>query len=141
MNEAVKGAGWQDYTELKGMLRALGDTARLNLVRVLASSGEVNVTDLAQALLISQPLVSWHLSALRRHGLVRTRRQGRQVYCSLDLERYRVCLRLLGEVIGESPSSPPAVQSTPAGTPGALDAGTYRPRSPVRARRHAPISR
>ncbi|MBF6592084.1 MAG: helix-turn-helix transcriptional regulator [Ktedonobacterales bacterium] len=132
MNEADKGASWQDFTDLKGMLRALGDIARLNLVRVLASSGEVNVTDLAQALLISQPLVSWHLSALRRHGLVRTRRQGRQVYCSLNLERYRECLRLLGAVIGQAPAAVPAEDAATAARP---------PRPEASARSHAPTSR
>lgn len=95
-NEA---SGWEDYTELKKVLRALADVVRLNIVRLLANGGEVNVTDLAQQLLISQPLVSWHLSGLRRAGLVRTRRQGRQVYCSLDRERCRQYLGLLEDVI------------------------------------------
>lgn len=91
--------GWQDYAELKKMLVILGDVVRLNLVHALSRLGEVNVTDLAQLLLISQPLVSWHLSRLRRVGLVRTRRQGRQVYCSLDVERYTHCLQMLSEVV------------------------------------------
>jgi ArsR family transcriptional regulator len=136
MNEAEKGVGWQDYTDLKGMLRALGDIARLNLVRVLASTDEVNVTDLAQTLLISQPLVSWHLSALRRHGLVRTRRQGRQVYCSLNLERYRECMRMLGQVIGEPTGAPPRRPATPNDETAARSS-----QPPTPARSHAPAPR
>lgn len=103
MNDAGQLDGWQDYTDLKKMLAILGDVVRLNMVHVLARSGEVNVTDLAQMLLVSQPLVSWHLSRLRRVGFVRTRRQGRQVYCSLDLDRYRVCLRWLSAVVAGAP--------------------------------------
>ena len=84
MNDATDPTSRRDYVELKGMLRALGDVARLHMVEILASAIEMSVTELAQRLVatgrpITQPLVSWHLAILRRHGLVRTRRHGRLV--------------------------------------------------------------
>lgn len=111
-----------EYKELKRMLKALGDVVRLNMVHLLAGRKEMNVTDLTLALqplaqeghLITQPLVSWHLSKLRREGLVRTRRYGRLVYCSLDAARYQRCLRLLGEVVSSPASSDPTTESSPA---------------------------
>jgi ArsR family transcriptional regulator len=108
-------SAWQDYLDLRRALRALGDEVRLSLVRTLASGDEVKVTDLAATLLISQPLVSWHLGALRRSGLVRTRRQGREVYISLDLARYRSIVRQLGSLIepeSQRPSAEPAAPSS-----------------------------
>jgi ArsR family transcriptional regulator, arsenate/arsenite/antimonite-responsive transcriptional repressor len=102
------GDGWRDYTDLKRMLRALGDSVRLNIVRALASDDEVKVTDLADRLMVSQPLVSWHLTILRRMEFVRTRRQGREVYCSLDAARYQQCVAMLAAVIGEEPARRPA---------------------------------
>jgi ArsR family transcriptional regulator len=99
---------WHDYTELKEMLKALGDNARLNITHALAAGGEVKVTELALRLAVSQPLVSWHLAILRRHGLVRTRRHGREVYCSLDLERFRRCQRLLSSVVEPPATGGPA---------------------------------
>jgi DNA-binding transcriptional ArsR family regulator len=90
---------WHEYLDLKRALRALGDEVRLSIVRTLASGAEVKVTDLAATLLISQPLVSWHLGALRRSGLVTTQRKGRKVYLTLDLVRYRWVLRQLGALI------------------------------------------
>jgi ArsR family transcriptional regulator len=101
------GDGWRDYTDLKRMLRALGDAVRLNILRALARDDEVKVTDLAERLMVSQPLVSWHLTILRRMEFVRTRRQGREVYCSLDAARYRQCVALLAAVIGEEPGQEP----------------------------------
>ncbi|HLY32127.1 MAG TPA: metalloregulator ArsR/SmtB family transcription factor [Ktedonobacterales bacterium] len=98
-----RAAARQDYLELKRMLRTLGDEVRLNIVHTLASGAEITVTDLAERLVVSQPLISWHLGALKRVGLAQTRRQGRQVYCSLDLTRYRLCLRMLGKVIEPTP--------------------------------------
>lgn len=107
MNETTRGDKWRDYTELQSLLRDLADKARLNIIHVLAGAGEVTVTHLTQALLISQPLVSWHLTILRRHGLVQTRRQGRLVFCSLNMKRYRQCLGLLGELIDVPPPAAP----------------------------------
>lgn len=111
-----------DYLELKRTLRALGDVVRLQIVRVLAGCAEMNVTDLAQVLAaegrpVSQPLVSWHLAMLRRAGLVRTRRMGRLVYCSLDRDRYRACLRGLGELVDGPAGAQPHVAPTAPATP------------------------
>jgi ArsR family transcriptional regulator, arsenate/arsenite/antimonite-responsive transcriptional repressor len=102
------GDGWRDYMDLKRMLRALGDSVRLNIVHALASADEMKVTDLAAQLAVSQPLVSWHLTILRRMEFVRTRRQGREVYCSLDATRYQQCVAMLAAVIGEQPARQPA---------------------------------
>ena len=37
---------------------------------------------------LSQPLLSWHLRRLRRAGVVKTERVGRQVRCTFDRERF-----------------------------------------------------
>ena len=126
MTQTGTPSGWQDYTELEKLTRALADKVRLNIVRILANSQqEVNVTDLTQQLLISQPLVSWHLAILRRNGLVRTRRQGRQVYCSLDAARCQQCIQWLGAVISGAPlQAPTAAPANPANTSGATTTAT-----------------
>src|SRR5947209_17749704 len=100
-----------DWRELKLMVKALGGVARLTTVYLLAREDDVTVTALTDMLGLSQPLVSWHLRKLRRAGLVHTRREGRQVYCSLDKARYQYCLQRLNTLID------PAVQieSLPAG--------------------------
>lgn len=91
--------GWRNYVDLRKMLKALSDDVRLNIVHMLAVGGEVNVTELAETLAVSQPLISWHLGALRRAGLVQTQRHGREVYCTLDLSRYHLCQRMLSKVL------------------------------------------
>jgi DNA-binding transcriptional ArsR family regulator len=122
----------RDYLDLKRTLRALGDVVRLHIVEILGRQGEMTVTDLTQQLvvggrLVSQPLVSWHLTMLRRATLVQTRRTGRLVYCTLDRERYQASLRMLSElVVGPSQTlplrpAPPVVgsASSPADRTGA----------------------
>lgn len=64
-------------------LKALSDENRLRIVELLAS-GERCVCELATELDASDALVSHHLKALRESGLVRTRRIGRWLHCSLE---------------------------------------------------------
>jgi len=64
--------------------RALADATRLRIVRVLWEQSDGTVTDLCKELRLSQPLMSWHLRILRRAGLVKTYRTGRQVHCALQ---------------------------------------------------------
>ncbi|GCE19199.1 ArsR/SmtB family transcription factor [Dictyobacter kobayashii] len=102
----------EDWRDLKRTLKALAGVARLTIIYHLSHSHEVTVTELTDRLNISQPLVSWHLRKLRRAGLIQTRRAGRQVYCSLDQQRFRLCLQRLEGLIDPNILAEPL----PAGT-------------------------
>lgn len=92
-----------DWRDLKRMIKALADVARLTIIYHLAHhEQEITVNTLTDLLNISQPLVSWHLRRLRRAGLVETRRVGRQVYCTLNRERFAYCLHALEGLIDPS---------------------------------------
>jgi DNA-binding transcriptional ArsR family regulator len=65
------------------LFSAFGDTSRIRILSVLAA-GEQNVGTLAAAVGLSDSAVSHHLRALRQMRLVEARRDGRQVYYSLD---------------------------------------------------------
>jgi ArsR family transcriptional regulator len=72
--------------ELPDHFLALANPTRLRILERLGKVGEESVNDLAGFLHMSQPRISWHLRMMRVGGVIRTRRDGRQVYCSLDLE-------------------------------------------------------
>jgi len=74
-----------DLREMARYFYALKDILRMRILVTLASSGEMTVTELARALHVSQPLVSFHLRPLRVFGLVQVRKSGREVHCSLNL--------------------------------------------------------
>jgi DNA-binding transcriptional ArsR family regulator len=75
--------------DLPAYFTALANIVRLRIVEELASGGDMTVNELARALRISQPRVSWHLRLLELGGVVRTRREGRLTYCSLDPDTIR----------------------------------------------------
>jgi len=69
-----------------GKARALSDSTRLMLAAALLEASELCVCDLAWIAERSQTLVSHHVRALRNHGVVRSRREGKMVMYSLTEE-------------------------------------------------------
>jgi DNA-binding transcriptional ArsR family regulator len=90
--------------ELTDHFLAMANPTRLRILERLGQVGEENVNDLAEHLHMSQPRISWHLRMLRVGGVVRTRRDGRQVVCSLDVESIRHGREQLDELIGINPA-------------------------------------
>jgi ArsR family transcriptional regulator, arsenate/arsenite/antimonite-responsive transcriptional repressor len=86
--------------ELPDHFLAFANPTRLRILQRLGEVGEENVNDLAEHLRMSQPRISWHLRMLRVGGVIRTRREGRQVYCSLDVENIARERRQLEELLG-----------------------------------------
>jgi len=86
--------------DLTKFFKALSDSARLRIVAQLAANAELNVSELVEALEVSQPLISWHLRRLEKVGLVMVRRKGRQAYCSLNRGMLHQYLQEFAEVLG-----------------------------------------
>ena len=86
--------------ELPDHFLAFANPTRLRILQRLGEVGEENVNDLAAHLRMSQPRISWHLRMLRVGGVIRTRRDGRQVYCSLDVENIARERSELDELLG-----------------------------------------
>jgi DNA-binding transcriptional ArsR family regulator len=73
---------------------------RLRILQHLGEMREVNVSELAEHMHMSQPRISWHVRMLRLGGVIRVRRDGRQVWCSLDVENIRHNRERLDEMLG-----------------------------------------
>ena len=63
--------------------RILGDQTRISIVMEL-QDGELNVTELCRRLKTSQPTVSRHLGILRMGSVVLNRRDGKEIYYSIN---------------------------------------------------------
>jgi ArsR family transcriptional regulator len=67
------------------LFSVLGDTSRVKIIAALLS-GPMNVQALADSVGISPSAISHHMRSLRQMHLVRSQKQGRQVFYSLDDE-------------------------------------------------------
>ena len=66
--------------------KALADETRQEIMRICCCR-ELSVGEIVEALNVSQPTVSHHLSILRSAGLVNDRRDGKQVFYTLNQAR------------------------------------------------------
>jgi DNA-binding transcriptional ArsR family regulator len=73
------------------VFRMLADATRVQLLWALAG-GEMSVNDLAERIRKPGPSVSQHLAKLRMARLVRTRREGTQVFYRLENDHVRQLL-------------------------------------------------
>lgn len=83
----------QTSSHLADLFSALSDPTRLRIISVLLE-GEMNVGDLAAQLEMSESAVSHQLRGLRHMRLVRSRKNGRQVYYTLDDDHVAKLYRL-----------------------------------------------
>jgi DNA-binding transcriptional ArsR family regulator len=89
--------------EFRAHYQALASVTRLRILQVLAGVPEITVLELADAIGISQPRLSWHLRMLRRGHVVRANRVGRAVYYSLNREGIHAFHRELTTLIAPRP--------------------------------------
>jgi DNA-binding transcriptional ArsR family regulator len=80
--------------------KTMAHPLRLALLNALRE-GERSVSDLAEAIGATQPLVSQHLAVLRNQGLLRNRRNGNEVYYSIAYPKMVQACDLLREVLFE----------------------------------------
>lgn len=82
------------------LFRALSDPTRRSLFERLCREGEKTVGVLTSGAGVSQPVVSKHLAALKRAGLVRDRQAGRQTHYSADLRALGLLVDWTTEMAG-----------------------------------------
>jgi len=97
------------------LFRALGDPNRVALVIGLGRSGEpTTVTDAAACCPVDLSVVSRHLAVLRRAGVLRAAKQGREVRYTVSPD-LAASLRALADALDAC--CPPASAPTQEGTP------------------------
>lgn len=86
-NHACPHADVDDETlcDLAELFKVFGDSTRIRIISALMD-GEMCVYHLSESLNVGQSAVSHQLRILRSAGLVRPRRDGKEIYYSLDDE-------------------------------------------------------
>lgn len=81
--------------EVATMLKALASRARLMLLCKLLEHGEMRVTELAEAVGLSQSALSQHLAKMREEGLVAFRRESQTLWYRIADRRTEALLAAL----------------------------------------------
>jgi ArsR family transcriptional regulator len=70
--------------------KALADDTRQKILQMLLE-GEKCVSDIVDAFSMSQPTISHHLNILKQFGLVASRKDGKQVFYSINHDNVVEC--------------------------------------------------
>ena len=74
--------------------KALCDSTRQKIMEMLREQ-EMCVGDIADAFHLSQPTISHHLNILKGANVVKSRKEGKQVYYSLNQDNIQECCGML----------------------------------------------
>jgi len=88
------------YNLHAGICHTLANPKRLEIIDKLRTR-ELSVTELTEALEISQANLSQHLSLMRQRGIVTTRREGLNIYYSLSNPKIIQACDLMRQVLLE----------------------------------------
>lgn len=92
-----------DYIAVKKaamILRAVNHKLRQQIIKLLDENNKMTVTDIYVKLRLEQSVASQHLAILRRAGVVKTTREGKFIYYSLNPYRIEEISKFVLEIIG-----------------------------------------
>jgi DNA-binding transcriptional ArsR family regulator len=76
----------RSFDECTDLFFALGETARQQIIMLLAEVEYLNVGQLTERLPLSRPAISHHLKVLRQAGLVTVQKRGTEALYSLAMD-------------------------------------------------------
>lgn len=91
-----------DFVSLKKgamILRALNHKLRQQIVKLIDEKKKITVTEIYVHLRLEQSVASQHLAILRRAGIVRTDRDGKFIYYSVDAQRVGQIMKCVDDLI------------------------------------------
>jgi DNA-binding transcriptional ArsR family regulator len=95
-----RSGGFEQPRQLAPTFVALGDKIRLQLISRLCNDGPMSITRLTYGTNVTRQAITKHLEVMRRVGLVRNTRRGRERIWQVEqrrLKEVRHCLELISK--------------------------------------------
>ena len=84
----------ETLTQIAELFKGFADPTRVNILYQLAAKQELCVTDIAEAVEISQSAISHQLRILKQMHLIKFRREGKNLWYSLADDHVRTILQM-----------------------------------------------
>jgi DNA-binding transcriptional ArsR family regulator len=81
-------------------VRAINHKLRQVMLQYIGQHDKITVTEIFQHLLLEQSVASQHLAILRKSGFVKTRREGKFIYYTVNRQRLLDLNRFVGDLLG-----------------------------------------
>jgi len=82
------------------LLRAINHKLRQEILQWINQKGSPTVTELYIQLRMEQSVASQHLAVLRKAGFVKTTREGKYIYYSVNIERVKALAGFMEQLLG-----------------------------------------
>lgn len=82
------------------ILRAVNHKLRQVMLRFIGEKGQVTVTEIFEHLLLEQAVASQQLAILRKTGFVKTKREGKFIYYSVNRQRLLDLNKFVSDLLG-----------------------------------------
>ena len=82
------------------VLRAINHKLRQQVLKLIDENGKMTVTEIYVKLRLEQSVASQHLAILRKAGFVKTERDGKFIYYSVNAERLEELNRFVKDLVG-----------------------------------------
>jgi DNA-binding transcriptional ArsR family regulator len=92
-----------DYHSVKKaslILRSLNHKLRQQIIKIINEELKLTVTEIYIKLRLEQSVASQHLAILRKAGIVLTRREGKYIFYTVNLDRINAIDKFVNELIG-----------------------------------------
>ena len=96
----IKGMSEEELLDLAELFKMFADSTRIKILYDLFD-GEKNVTEICEDIEMNQSAVSHQLRALKTGSLVKSRRDGKAIYYSLDDDHVKTIIAMGKEHIEE----------------------------------------
>ena len=82
------------------ILRAVNHKLRQVMLKFIGEKGQVTVTEIFEHLLLEQAVASQQLAILRKTGFVKTKREGKFIYYSVNRQRLLDLNKFVNDLLG-----------------------------------------
>jgi DNA-binding transcriptional ArsR family regulator len=82
------------------VLRAINHKLRQQVLKLIDENGKMTVTEIYVKLRLEQSVASQHLAILRKAGFVKTERDGKFIYYSVNADRLEELNRFVKDLVG-----------------------------------------
>ena len=82
------------------VLRAINHKLRQQILKLIDENGKMTVTEIYVKLRLEQSVASQHLAILRKAGFVKTERDGKFIYYSVNTERLEELNKFVKDLVG-----------------------------------------
>ena len=79
--------------------KSLANEERIEIIKLLKKNGEMFAQDIEKHFYLEQSTTSHHLNMLKKAGVAKSRKEGRKVFYSLDLESMKFIIDSFESII------------------------------------------